>query len=116
MPPTEVIGEPSDRECTTVVDTFAPDPPTNLAASVDPDGGIALVWEPNGEADLSGYLVLRGRAGDATLQPLTAMPLADTHYVDRDVMAGVRYVYAVLAVDTHDNPSGESNRVEDTAR
>ena len=52
----------------------------------------------------------------ATTSPLTAMPLADTHYVDRDVMAGVRYVYAVLAVDTHDNPSGESNRVEDTAR
>ncbi|HTM01952.1 MAG TPA: fibronectin type III domain-containing protein [Vicinamibacterales bacterium] len=115
-PPAEVIGEPSARECTTVVDTFAPDPPTNLAASVDPDGGIDLVWEPNGEADLGGYLVLRGSPGDATLQPLTAMPLADTHYLDRDVMAGVRYVYAVLAVDTHDNHSGESNRVEETAR
>jgi hypothetical protein len=115
-PPNEVIGEPSARECTTVVDTFAPMPPTRLTASVDPDGGISLVWEPNGEADLAGYLVLRGRAGDATLQRLTAMPLADTEYVDRDVMAGVRYVYAVLAVDTHGNPSGESNRVEETAR
>jgi hypothetical protein len=115
-PPNEVIGEPSGRGCTTVVDTFPPEPPTRLTASVDPDGGISLLWEPNGEADLGGYLVLRGRAGDATLQRLTAMPLADTEYVDRDVMAGVRYVYAVLAVDTHGNPSGESNRVEETAR
>ena len=80
---------------------------------------ISLLWEPNGEADLGGYLVLRGRAGDATLQVLTQAPVMGERYEDRDVMPGVRYVYAVQAVDTHQpnpNVSDPSNRVEETAR
>ena len=112
-----VISPPSPRGCITPVDTYAPAAPTGLYA-LAAEGVINLSWEPNGEADLGGYLVLRGRAGDATLQPLTTAPLTETRYTDRDVTAGVRYVYAVQAADMQSPPnvSAESNRVEETAR
>jgi hypothetical protein len=116
--PNVMISAPSERTCITPDDTFAPAAPTNLT-SVASEGVISLLWEPNGEADLGGYVVLRGRSGDATLQPLTPVPVKDVRYDDHDVMAGVRYVYAVQAVDTHTprpNVSEESNRVEETAR
>jgi hypothetical protein len=114
---TAVIGEPSPRACMTPIDREAPAAPTGLAA-LGAEGVINLSWEPNGEADLAGYLVLRGRAGDATLQPLTSSPVAETHYADRDIMPGVQYVYAITAVDMQDPPnvSDESNRAEETAR
>ena len=89
-----------------------------LAAVAD-QGGISLIWEPNAEIDLAGYLVLRGEAGDATLHPLTATPVVETRFRDTRVTPGSRYVYAVVAVDTHlpvSNVSVESNRVEETAR
>jgi hypothetical protein len=116
--PNVVLSEPSERLCITPEDVFPPAAPTALT-SIAAEGVISLLWEPNGEADLGGYVVLRGRPGDATLQPLTDMPVKDVQYEDRDVMAGVRYVYAVRAVDTHQprpNVSEASNRVEETAR
>jgi hypothetical protein len=117
-PPNAVLSEPSERHCLTPVDEFPPAAPTALN-SIAAEGVISLLWEPNGEADLGGYLVLRGQVGDATLQPLTESPVMGVRYEDRDVMAGVRYVYAVKAVDTQKpvpNVSAESNRVEETAR
>jgi hypothetical protein len=117
-PPNVVLGAASERHCMTPEDRYPPAAPTALN-SIAADGVISLLWEPNGEADLAGYLILRGRPGDATLQPLTQTPVKDVRYEDRDVMPGVRYVYAVQAVDTHEpmaNVSDESNRVEETAR
>jgi hypothetical protein len=115
--PNVVVSEPSPRACLTPKDSYPPAAPTGLYA-LAAGGVINLSWEPNGEADLGGYVVLRGRAGDATLQRLTASPLMDTRYVDRDVMPGVRYVYAIEAVDLQRPPnvSAESNRVEEAAR
>jgi hypothetical protein len=53
-------------------------------AQLDPGGWCdQLQWEPNGEADLDGYLILRGRPGDATLQPLSRTPVKDVRYEDR---------------------------------
>jgi hypothetical protein len=116
--PNAVLSTPSERGCITPEDSYAPAAPTGLS-SIAADGVISLLWEPNGEADLGGYLVLRGRPGDATLQVLTQAPVMGERYEDRDVMPGVRYVYAVQAVDTHQpdpNVSEESNRVDETAR
>jgi hypothetical protein len=64
-------------------------------------------------------MVLRGTAGDATLQPLTRTPLAEARFRDTTVMPGTRYAYAVAAVDKRPllpNVSAQSNRVEETAR
>ena len=112
---------PSETACTTFVDTFAPPAPSNLAA-VGSEGGVSLIWDPSPGGDVAGYLVLRGEIGPggppATLMPLTPQPIRETTYRDATPRPGVRYVYAVVAVDgaTPPNRSAESNRVEEGAR
>jgi hypothetical protein len=113
-----VLSEPSPRACVTAVDIEPPAPPTGLAA-VPSEGGINLIWEPNGELDLGGYLVLRREPGDATLRQLTETPIPQARYRDADVRPGARYIYSVVAVDTRlplPNVSAQSAVVEDTAR
>jgi hypothetical protein len=108
----------SEPVCLRPIDVFPPEAPTGLSA-IAGEGAISLIWEPNVEPDLGGYVILRGITGSATLAPLTDTPTTDTRYVDRAVTPGTRYVYAVLAVDTRlpvANVSAESNRVEETAR
>jgi hypothetical protein len=111
-----VESEASSPVCLTPADTFPPAAPTSLAA-VGSEGAINLIWEPIDAADLAGYIVLRGE-GEAPLVPLTPDPVRETTYRDTAVRAGVRYVYAVVAVDDARprNASAQSNRVEETAR
>ena len=110
-------SEPSPPACVKIVDAFAPAAPRSLAA-VAGEASISLIWEANTEADLVGYTILRGEAGSATLQPLTKTPIKETTFRDESAKTGVRYVYAVTAVDNAKPPnmSAESNRVEETAR
>jgi len=118
MPPNVVEGDASMPNCFTPVDVFPPAPPARLVAVAD-EGGISLIWEPNAEPDIAGYLVLRGEASDATLQPLTPTPVTEARFRDTHVSAGKKYVYAVVALDSRvpfGNISAESNRVEETAR
>jgi len=118
LAPNTIEGDPSPPNCFIPVDLFPPAPPARLVAVVD-EGGISLIWEPNAEPDVAGYLVLRGEASDATLQPLTPTLVAEPRFRDTHVAAGKKYVYAVVAVDSRlpvANVSGESNRVEETAR
>ena len=86
--------------------------------AVAEDGAVSLVWDRNTEADLGGYLVLRAEAPGDTLLPLTPQPIADATYRDATVKPGVRYAYAVVAVDkvTPRNQSAPSVREEVTAR
>jgi hypothetical protein len=108
---------PSDGACATPRDVFAPAAPRGLQAVAGPDG-ISLSWNANAEADLAGYVVLRGEAPGDTLQPLTPGPIAETNYRDTTAQSGVRYVYALVAVDTATPPntSAQSERQEVTAR
>ncbi len=103
--------------CVTPEDTFEPAAPTGLAA-VSSGGVISLIWDANGERDLAGYLVLRAEAPDGTLRTVTPVPIRDTTYRDTDVQPGVRYVYAVVAVDNASPPniSERSAPVEERAR
>ncbi len=112
-----VQGPASPVACVTPRDTFAPAAPTSLAA-IGSAGVINLIWEPNTEPDLAGYLVLRGDAPGDKLQALTPAPFTATNYRDTAVKPGVRYVYVVVAVDKADpqNVSAQSNRAEETAR
>lgn len=111
------LGQASEPGCVTPVDTFPPAPPQRLAA-IAGIGVINLIWEANTEADLGGYIVLRGTAPGDTLQALTPSPIRETTYRDTAVRPGERYVYAVVAVDTAtpQNVSGQSNRVEESSR
>lgn len=112
-----VMGPASPPTCVTPVDTFPPAAPTSLAA-IAGEGVISLIWEPNTEADLAGYLVLRGDAPGDTLRAITPEPVTATTYRDTTARAGARYVYVVVAVDraTPQNVSPQSNRVEESAR
>jgi hypothetical protein len=110
-----VIGPASPRVCVTPKDTFPPVAPKSLAA-IAGAGVINLIWDANTENDLAGYLVLRGEAPGATLQPITPEPIAQPSYRDETVRAGTRYVYVVVAVDRAKNSSPQSNRAEETAR
>jgi hypothetical protein len=100
--------------CVTLVDTFAPAPPRGLTA-VATEKSVSLIWEPNSEQDLVGYVLLRGLAPAGRLEPLTTAPVQDTTFRDV-VQPGIRYVYAVQAVDKAGNVSALSNRVEETGR
>ena len=118
MPPNAIEGDASPPNCFIPVDMFPPIPPARLVAVAD-EGGISLIWEPNAEPDVAGYLVLRGDPSDATLQPLTPTPVTEARFRDTHVTAGKKYEYAVVALDSRvpvANVSAESNRVEETAR
>jgi hypothetical protein len=112
---TTVESEPSAPVCVTPVDRFAPAAPTGLAA-VATTGAMNLIWDANHEPDIAGYLVLRGQSPGDTLQPLTPEPIRETRFRDTTAQPGVRYAYAVVAVDRAGNRSAPSARVEETAR
>ncbi len=107
----------SEFSCVTPRDIFPPAAPRGLTA-VAGEGAISLIWEPNTESDLAGYLVLRGEVPGVELRPITRGPIQETTFNDTTVKAGVRYVYAIVAIDkaTPPNISAQSNRVEETAR
>ena len=111
----QVIGPASPRTCVTPKDRFPPAAPRSLAV-IAGTGVINLIWDANVEKDVAGYLVLRGEAPGDTLQAINMEPITAATFRDQSVRPGVRYVYAVVAVDTAGNASGQSNRVEETAR
>jgi hypothetical protein len=99
--------------CEMLVDRFPPAAPKGLNA-VATEGAINLIWEPNTEPDLAGYYVLRA-IGDEPLQRITPEPVSDASFFD-NVQRGLRFTYAVEAVDKAGNVSRPSERVEETAR
>jgi hypothetical protein len=113
----QVESESSAPACVTPRDTFAPAAPSALQA-VASHGAVSLIWDANTERDLAGYLVLRGVAPGGTFERLTAEPIRETTFRDTTAKPGVRYAYAVVAVDnaTPPNISARSNTVEETAR
>lgn len=113
-----VEGHASKLACLTPVDVFPPSPPKGVSP-IAVEAAISLVWEANTERDLQGYLVWRGEEGSETLTQITEDVVKETRYTDQTVKPGVRYVYAVTAVDNgspQPNVSAESERVEVTAR
>jgi hypothetical protein len=110
-----VESAPSAPVCVTPADKFAPAAPKTLT-SVASGTAVSLIWDVNTEADLGGYLVLRGEAPGDKLAPLTAEPITDASYVDTSVRRGRTYVYEVMAIDRTGNQSAPSNRVEEPIR
>ena len=107
----------SDRaplSCVTPVDTFPPAVPAGLTP-IPSEGAITLIWNPNAEGDLAGYVVFRAQAPNGALASLTPAPIQLTTFRDA-VPPGTRFAYAVRAIDKAGNASPESARVEETAR
>ena len=101
--------------CVTPVDKFAPAAPKSLV-SVATTSAVSLIWDPNSEGDIAGYVVLRGEAPGDKLAPLTETPITDAAYLDASVRRSRTYVYEIVAVDKAGNQSASSNRVEETIR
>jgi len=99
--------------CQKLVDTFPPAPPKGVTA-VAGEKVINLIWQPNGEKDLGGYIVLRGASAE-TLAPITSAPIQETVFKD-SVPSGAHYFYAVKAVDKAGNGSAPSPPDQATAR
>jgi hypothetical protein len=109
-----IESEAPPPACKTLVDTFPPATPKNLQA-IAGEGMINLIWEPNAERDLAGYIVLRGVEPAQMLQPITPEPIVEPSFKD-NVQPGIAYVYVVRAVDRAGNSSDSSGRVVETAR
>ena len=116
----EIVGgatiesEAPPATCETLVDTFPPAPPKEIK-TIASQGAINLIWDPNSEKDLAGYIVLRGVEPAQTLEPVTPVPIVEPSFKDT-VQPGIAYVYAVRAVDKAGNASEPSARVVETAR
>jgi hypothetical protein len=109
-----VESDASASVCKTLVDTFPPAAPKGLTA-VASEGSISLIWDPNDEADLAGYIVVRGATDGGALVRVTKTPIRETTYTDT-VAAGARYRYAVQAVDKAGNIGPLSPTVDETSR
>lgn len=109
-----IESEAPPPTCETLVDSFPPAAPKGINA-IASEGAINLIWEPNAEKDLAGYLVLRGVEPAETLEPVTPEPIAEPSFKDT-LQPGVAYVYVVRAVDRAGNASAPSARVVETAR
>jgi hypothetical protein len=112
------VGDPAPPACITPIDIFPPAAPA-MPAAVAAEGAISLIWDPNSELDLGGYLVLRREVGGDTLTQLTPTPIIEARYRDATVTPGTRYIYTVIAVDSQlplPNMSAESLPIEETAR
>jgi hypothetical protein len=107
-------SEPSPAGCRKLVDTFPPAAPKGLTA-VASENAISLIWQPNSEADLAGYVVIRGTPPGGATQQLTKTPIRSTTYDDTG-QPGATYVYVVKALDTSGNVSAASNMVEEAGR
>ena len=109
-----VESESCPSACVTPVDTFPPAAPRSLAG-VSSESAINLIWEPNTEKDLGGYLVLRGEAPGEKLAAVTPAPIHETTYHDATVRRGVTYVYAVVAVDNVSPPNISDRSAQESA-
>ena len=94
-------------QCVTPRDQFAPAAPERAGGRADA-GAISLIWDAehrDGSRRLPGA-ARRGRRR-TRWQRFTAQPIKETSYRDTTVKPGVRYVYAVVAVDTATPPNIE---------
>jgi predicted small lipoprotein YifL len=98
-----------------VKDTFPPAPPTGLDF-ISGAGLISLSWKVGAERDLAGYKIYRRRAGTGEFAALTARPVMENAYNDTTAERGIRYEYAVAAVDSSGNESGRSAVIQAVLR
>jgi len=94
------------------LDTYAPKAPTGLAAAVEGQA-IKLYWFPNSEPDLRGYRIYR-REEKGEFRLIGEVDAAETSFADTTAARGVRYHYAVTAVDGA-TPPNESPRSEEVS-
>lgn len=82
----------------TPVDLTPPPAPTGVSA-VKTDEGIKIFWDKGDSAEIGEYRVYRRAADQDRYELLAKVEPQHTLYVDTKAVEGVRYYYAVTAVD-----------------
>jgi hypothetical protein len=106
------VGESEDSlpAQVTPADVYPPAVPTGLAVSAE-NGVIKLYWFPNSESDLGGYRIYRSEREGEGFEAIGSAGRAESTYIDGTARPGVKYYYAVTAVD-QSVPPNESARSE----
>lgn len=106
----DINGNIGEAEVNLSVDNLAPDAPTGLVAIAN-GVDVSLVWNPNREPDLLGYLLFRGdriaNADGVVIGDLKPYALLAANYVDLALPDGF-YAYTVAAIDLAGNISESS--------
>jgi len=102
--------------CDTEEDLEPPAEPRGVY-SITGDGEVIIKWFPNGESDLYKYAIWRSRDNEEFDFLDEVLYSGKTQYIDRDVINGETYYYAVSAIDYDGNESDLSpETVSDTPR
>ena len=86
-----------------------PSAPEGLAATSQ-RASVRLSWRANTENDIAGYHVLRADENGGEWNTIARL-VADTVFIDHDVLPARVYIYKVRAVDESDNMSVASDSV-----
>lgn len=92
-------------------DRFAPGAPTGIAVAVEGEQ-IRVYWFPNAEPDLAGYRIYRRAEGETESKMVAEVGPTESAWADTGAVPGVRYDYAVSAIDGA-TPINEGPRSEE---
>ncbi len=111
-----LLGASGCHDDDTIVAIDAPPFRVDGVYSVTGDGEVIVSWRANQEPDISHYKVYRNLAPTGTFNLVGSS--SDTRFVDRDVVNGTTYFYAVAAVDDagQESPELSYENVFDTPR
>jgi hypothetical protein len=115
----ELAGDLSAPVRIDMTDTFPPAVPGGLEAIAVPDDKtIDLSWQPGSDNDLSGYIVYRAEAVNASATTWTRISgpqlLTAPAFRDTTAQPGQAYRYAVTAVDATGHESARSPEARET--
>jgi fibronectin type 3 domain-containing protein len=89
-----------------------PLPPIGLRVDKQRLGSNRLAWNPNVEKDIAGYRLLRVRGGADSGEIVAVLAPGATGAEDREIGAGERLSYAVVAFDSDGLESEPSDSIE----
>ncbi len=116
QPVIEVDGDDTQEVSLLAHDSFPPAVPAGLQAVFSGVGQkpfIDLVWTPDTDADLAGYIVYRHEGGGTTMR-LNTNSVKAPAFRDDKVEPGKHYFYSVSAVDVRGNESARSEEAEES--
>jgi len=112
----EIEGEDSPVVSVLAHDSFPPANPSGVQAvfsAAAQNSFIDITWTANTEADLAGYNVYRHTGNEPPVK-INSELVKTPRFPDPGVQPGMRYFYAVTAVDLRGNESGKSEETSET--
>lgn len=108
-------GRVSQEVAVTPIDLTPPPTPTGVTA-VKTDEGIKIFWDKGEAGDIAEYRVYRRAANKDSYELLAKVEPRFTLYVDAKAAEGVRYYYAITAVDNAPTANESQKSREATVR